>query len=136
MSYNSSYSGVLKFAQELTVEQIFALQQILQADVRRHPEWNDTLAIVDPERYLTFVDLDITADRTGLEVYSSADGSSTGADVSRLINFVTALMASKFPNWHLAGQLDGVTEEGGVFRIRLDEEDGFARDVEVRIVDA
>lgn len=136
MSYLSRYSGVLKFAQPIDPAQLLTLEGILGEDARNHPEWNETLGVVDPERYVSFVDLTIEADRSGLEVYSTADGASTGEDVTRLVNLVTALMAKKFHGWHLRGHLDAVTEEGQPFFVKLDEEDGFARAVAAKVVEA
>lgn len=136
MSYLSRYSGVLKFAQPVEVEHLTTLQGILQEDIRKHLEWAGIRHVVDPEGHLTFVDLDIEADRSGLEVYSPENGASTNQDVAKLVNFVTALMELHFPGWHMTGQLDAVTCEGKPFRIKLDEEDGYAREVEVKIVDA
>ena len=97
MGHSTDFSGVLKFCGDVTVQQLGHLNTILGKDCRDHPEWN-------PEMYgdyLTYVDMKITKDYSGIEW----DGSEKTYDLVEKINLMLDLMRKQWPSFNLTGKL-------------------------------
>lgn len=101
MGYTTKFSGVLKFVNPITPEQILKLQTILGEDCRDHPEWG--------ARHLSYIDLKITKDSAGLQW----DGSEKTYDLPEKVNVVIDQMQKEFPEFALTGRLLAQGEEVG-----------------------
>jgi hypothetical protein len=113
MGYSTKFKGALRFDSEITVPQMVKLDSILREDVRDHPEWN-----VPKDLYLSYVDLEITNDLTGLKW----DGSEKTYGMADLIALVIRLMQEEFPDFSLSGTLFAQGDEvGDVYTIVVDK---------------
>lgn len=98
MGYTTEFRGQLYFKNELTGFQILRLKSFLGEDCRDHPEWGRT--------DLTYIDLRITKDGTGIEW----DGSEKTYDLVEKINLIIEEMNKDFP-FELVGNLLAQGEE-------------------------
>ena len=114
MGYSTDFNGVLEFKEELTASQLAKVKGFLGEDCREHKDWEDALG-------LTWVDLEITDDFTGLEW----DGSEKTYDLVDKINMIIVNMRKTYPAFGLTGTMLAHGEEFmDVWEIVM--ENGFA----------
>lgn len=114
MGYTTKFLGTLKFANEITVQQLAKLDGILGEDTRNHPEWD-----IPTDVWVTYVDLETTNDLTGLKW----DGSEKTYGMEDLIPLVIRLMREDFPDFGLKGRLFAQGEDvGDVYYINVDND--------------
>jgi hypothetical protein len=122
MGYSTNFSGELKFAHDVTVPELTALQKFLGADVREHKEWN-------PPHDLYFIDLELLEDFTGLKW----DGSEKTYELDQAINLITREMRKEFPEFKLQGQLLAQGEDAEDRWMLVLDEQGIASKQEIVI---
>jgi hypothetical protein len=123
VGYSTDYQGELKFAQPLTCNATEDLARMLGADRRDHPEWE----VARDHRYWNYVDLELTADRSGL-VWNGAE--KTG-DMIGIVNTLTREMRKSCPSFCLTGSMLAQGEEpGDVWRLEM--RDGVAVKVTIQ----
>ena len=95
MGYNTTYNGQLFIETKLSDDDRNVLNSLLGADIRDHPEWNDT-------EELTYIDLDESYD-----YYNAIEwnGSEKSYDMAKKINLLTRVMRQSNPNFKLSGML-------------------------------
>ena len=121
MGYNTQFKGVLKFKNELTMDQLRELRKYLDEDCRAHPEWEGCEG-------LTYIDLKLNKSLTGL----MWNGAEKTYDLPEKINFVVESVQEKFPEFGLTGTLFAQGEEAGdVYYIQM--VDGVAKKTEIEL---
>ena len=95
MGYSTSFTGRLDFNRDLKGSELVQLNDILDEDCRDHPAWPKS-----PYKYdLTYIDLKLTDDMTGLE-WSGAE--KTGP-MEHLVNMVIAVASETIDDFGLTG---------------------------------
>lgn len=93
MGYITTFTGQLKFKNELTTSALAKLKTFLGEDVRDHQEW-------DAEG--SYIDLRITDDFSGIEW---DDETEKNDGMVSHVNLIINEMKKDFPNFELEGQL-------------------------------
>jgi len=115
MGYTTQFSGVLKFANDITVAQLKELKKFLGEDMRDHPEWGD----MGDCHYLQF---EVSPEMDGLQW----DGSEKFYGAVDAVNIITRNMKKQFPDFAFSGELLA-QGENIADRWRLVVENGVAR---------
>ena len=100
MGYNTDYEGVLLFSKSslMNLEKLRYLDTILDEDFREHSDWHKLLP---PDTYLTYINLELTQGRTGLEW----SGNEKSHDMVDAVNLIKTLMEKKFKDkFYLEGK--------------------------------
>jgi hypothetical protein len=121
MGYSTEFTGKLEFANEVTAKQLAKLNTFLGEDCRDHPEWGAT--------NMTYIDLQLTDDFTGLEW----DGSEKTYDLTEKVNLIIEKMRDEFPDFELKGELMAQGEDMED-RWKLKIERGKAVEVKIQIM--
>ena len=121
MGYTTTFSGELKFKNDLSNKALGKLKSFLGEDCRDHPEWGRT--------DLTYIDLELTDDFSGIKW----DGSEKTYDLVDKINLLITEMGKEYPEFGLEGEL---LAQGEDFKDRwmLVMENGEAKHREIKIV--
>ena len=92
------------------------LNSLLGADIRDHPEWNDTEG-------LTYIDLDSSYD-----YYNAIEwnGSEKSYDMAKKINLLTRVMRQSNPDFKLSGMFKAICEDYNEEYMIVLDEDGIA----------
>lgn len=122
MGYSTKYRGVLKFACDPTIKDLARLNEILGEDCREHPQWG-----CDPKDYLSYVDIVIAKDMSGLEWDSGTEKTSP---MDKLVNVVIREMRKTMPSFALTGEMLAQGEDIEDRWICRIGEDGFAHRIE------
>lgn len=112
MGYSTKFKGQLSFTSGNRFDsKLVKLETILGEDVRDHPEWN-----VPKDLWMTYIDLEITKDFTGLQW----NGSEKTYGMEHAIPLIIRLMREDFPDFGLCGTLYAQGEEvGDVYTIEV-----------------
>jgi Txe/YoeB family toxin of Txe-Axe toxin-antitoxin module len=94
MGYESSYSGVLKFKNKPTEQELQKLETFMGEDCREHLEWN--------AKDLTWIDLQIDSEGDGI----CWNGSEKSYDMVEKVNMIIKEMKKEFPNFELKGEFE------------------------------
>ena len=122
MGYNTIFTGVLKFAHEVTVPELAHLKTIFGEDCREHPEWK--------ESGLSYIDLKLADDMSGIQWDDATEKTYCMEDI---VNLVIVLMRAKWPEFGLTGTLDAQGESARD-RWKLVMVDGVAEKHDIVIV--
>lgn len=123
MGYTTEFDGVLKFKTELTTSELRALNSYLGEDVREHKDWTEG---IDDAEYMSYVDLKVTDDFTGIKW----DGSEKTYGMVSLVNMICKEMKKIKPDFELIGELQAQGEEASD-RWILRMVDGVATEVKL-----
>jgi hypothetical protein len=93
MGYSTEFSGELLFTTPMTGPMLAEIQKFLGEDCRDHPEWG--------QRNLTYIDLELNDDYTGLRW----DGAEKTYDLEAKVQLIIDNMCKKFPEFGLEGSL-------------------------------
>lgn len=115
MGYHTEFRGALRFNKKLNARQLTSIKQILGQDCRAHPEWG--------VKDLTFIDLTLTADNSGI-VW---DGSENTYHMPELVNAVITQMRRLYPNFGLSGAMAAQGDNVGDCWELYISEDGYAK---------
>ena len=121
MGYTTTFTGELKFKEELSASQLSDLNKILDEDCRDHPEWEE------PELY--YVKFELLPDFSGIRW----DGSEKFYDATKVVNMITRIMRKNYPNFELEGSLNAQGEDFDD-RWTLSMDSGEAKEAQVEIV--
>jgi hypothetical protein len=115
MGYTTQFSGVLKFGNELNINELKAINEFLGEDTRDHPEWkiNDDYV---------HIDLELTEDYSGIKW----DGSEKNYGMVEAINLIIREMKKINAGFKLSGKFDAQGEEIGDCWALVIGDDGFA----------
>jgi hypothetical protein len=101
MGYNTDFSGVLFFTEDLTVSQLKNVKKFMGEDCRQHPEWDSG--------DMTWIDMDITEDYDGI-VWNQAEKS---YDMVKKINMIVDHMRKTDPKFGFKGEMVAQGEDTG-----------------------
>ena len=119
MGYTTKFKGKLSFASEPKASELAELNTILGEDCREHSEWGHT--------GLSYIDLEITKDFTGLEW----NGAEKTYDLVDKVNVVIEIMKNKYPKFGLTGELIAHGEEpGDVWKLVMENNVAYERKIE------
>lgn len=115
MGYNTDFSGVLRFKNDITVSNLKYLETVIQEDYRDHPEWQQYEQHFQ-ELWVSYFNLQVTSDLCGVEW----DGSEKSYSMPSVIILLTHIMRERDPDFGLIGELRAVGEEGEKYSIIVD----------------
>jgi len=100
MGYTTKFTGCLKFAEPISVEQLAQLESMLDEDVRDHPEWQKQ----GEDEYTTYIDLALVKGEDG-PVGLEWNGAEKTYGMVNAVNIITRVMRQKWPTFRLTGEL-------------------------------
>jgi len=127
MGYNIEFKGAFQFNKELDSNDMRYLEELLEkSDYRK---FNETLNQDYVSKNLTFLNLELTVDRNGVQW----DSSEKSHSMDSALNLITILMQRRKPGFKLIGEMFAQGDElGDVFKIIINK-DGYAEVVELAV---
>jgi len=120
MGYSTSFTGELKFAEELRASELASLNKFLGEDCREHPEWGS--------HNLTYIDLELTKDFTGLKW----NGAEKTYDLVEKVNLIIENMKEVYSDFELTGELLAQGEDvGDVWRLVIENNVAYERKIDL-----
>lgn len=121
MGYTTTFEGVLKFRDGMTVDELRALKKYLDAETSGHPEWGLSQT--------NYIGLELTSDMGGLKW----GGGEKQRGMAEAVQFIIEDMRKTFPDFTLTGTFECQGED---FEDRWDlvAEGDTARVVNYRMV--
>jgi len=107
MGYTTTFEGVLKFTGDVNATDLAHLHEMLGEDVREHPEWLKHLTDEEKGKYLSYMDLRVAEDFSGIEW----DGSEKTYGLESLVTILIGEVRKVNPGFGLTGELRAHGEE-------------------------
>jgi hypothetical protein len=95
MGYSTKFEGELKFTTDLTAKQLAKVKSFLDEDWRDHPEWE----CPDPKAHVSYIDLKLLDDFTGLEW----NGAEKTSGMVESVNLIITEMRKDYSEFGLEG---------------------------------
>lgn len=119
MGYSTTFTNELKFTTDLKASELAELSKFLGEDCREHPEWGGS--------GLTYIDLELTKDFTGLKW----NGAEKTYDLVAKVNLVIGKMKEKYPDFGLTGELTAQGEEvGDIWKLSIENNIAYERKIQ------
>ncbi len=125
MGYTTQFDGSLKFNREMTEPELAFIKSMFWLEGDYSAPW------IHPHGKPHYIQLELTKDNDGIQW----DGSEKFYDAVEAVNFIIDNAKRQITDFALSGQLLAQGEEvGDIWRLKIDG-DGFAKRVNVKVIE-